>query len=98
MYEWLWNIINMEVYGVYPYRVITLIIVACLYTFIAAVVGVISKKYQPDLFANNESGFAYGMLWPLLLVLFIVFSPVIVGVIVYTRLEHKYIIEKKTLE
>ena len=100
MYDWLWNIINMEVYGVYPYRFIALLIVSCAYTFIAAVVGVISTKYNPTMFANeNEtSTFAYGLFWPLMLICVIVFSPVIVGAMVYTRLEHKYITEKKSLE
>jgi uncharacterized membrane protein len=98
MYDWLWNIINMEVYGFYPYRFITLIIVACVYTFIAAIVGVISKKYNPNMFANGEPALAYGMFWPLILILGVLFSPVIVGAMVYAQLEHKYITEKKSLE
>jgi hypothetical protein len=98
MYDWLWNIINMEVYGFYPYRFITLIIVACIYTFIAAVVGVLTKKYNPDMFKNREPAFAYGMFWPLILTGGIALSPIIVGTMVYTRLEHKLIENKKTLE
>lgn len=98
MCEWLWNVINMEVYGYYPYRIISLIIVACVYTFIAAVVGVISKKYNPNMFENNESSFNHGMFWPLILIFGIIFSPVIFGAIICTRLEHKFIEKKKSLE
>ena len=98
MYEWLIELLNTTVYGLYLYRVIPILLVGTIYCIIAAIVGVLTKKYNPDMFKNGEPAFAYGMFWPLMLILGILFSPIIIGVIVYTRLEHKLIENKKTLE
>lgn len=83
--DWFQFIINHKTYDLYVLRLIFIYVVLFMYFSIGGIFAYIGQKYW-----NIDDPFMFGISWIIWVPLFIMFSPLWMGHIIFTKLTEKY--------